>query len=268
MIDRGRHNVLGIRIDAVDYEGAVRRISHAAKRSQPLAVSALAVHGVMTGALDRVHRHRLNKIDLIVPDGQPVRWALNLLHRAHLPDRVCGPNLMLELCRNAAEEDIPIYLFGCDESMLGALRTRLEESFPKLRIVRCRPSKFRTLHPEERQELIDDIKASGAQMVFVGIGCPRQEIFAYEMRDDLPMPLIAVGAAFAFHADRLAKAPLWMQNAGLEWLYRLAMEPRRLWRRYVLLNPLYLTLLGLQKLGIYKIDEKDSDPPKEQICYG
>lgn len=268
MIDRGRHNVLGIRIDAVDYEGAVEKITRAAQQSQRMTVSALAVHGVMTGVLDRVHRHRLNGLDLIVPDGQPVRWALNLLHGTRLPDRVCGPNLMLELCRRAAADSIPIFLFGCDESMLGALRTQLEAKFPGIIIAGCRPSKFRTLSADERAELIQEIRDSGAKIAFVGIGCPRQEVFVYELGDDLQMPLLAVGAAFAFHADRLAKAPLWMQNAGLEWLYRLGMEPRRLWRRYMLLNPLFLTLLGLQKLGLYKIDADDTEAPQQQICYG
>ena len=107
MIDRGRHNILGVRIDAVDYDAAVGRIVAAARARRPLAVSALAVHGLMTGVLDAAHRYRLNRFDLLVPDGQPVRWALNWLHRAHLPDRVYGPELMLRVCRAAAEQGLP-----------------------------------------------------------------------------------------------------------------------------------------------------------------
>ena len=106
MIDRGKHNILGVRIDAVDYEAAVNRVVEAARDQRPFTVSALAVHGVMTGVLDRAHRHRLNQFDLLVPDGQPVRWALNALHRTKLAERVYGPNLMLRVCERAAAEGL------------------------------------------------------------------------------------------------------------------------------------------------------------------
>jgi N-acetylglucosaminyldiphosphoundecaprenol N-acetyl-beta-D-mannosaminyltransferase len=268
MIDHGRHNILGIRINAVDYDAAAERILCAARNAQPLAVSALAVHGVMTGVLDRAHRHRLNGLDLLVPDGQPVRWALNLLHSAGLGDRVYGPNLMLELCRRAAREKLPIFLFGGSEAMLAALRERLGELAPGIEIAGCRASRFRTLSADERQELVEEIRASGARLVFVGIGCPRQEVFAYEHRDDLGVPLVAVGAAFAFHAALLPQAPPRMQRAGLEWLFRLLAEPKRLWRRYLLLNPLYLTLLTLQACRVYTIDPADTQPPHRELCYG
>ncbi len=268
MIDLGRHNVLGIRVDAVDYDVATERILQAARESQPMSVSAMAVHGVMSGALDRVHRHRLNEIDLLVPDGQPVRWALNWLHATRLPDRVYGPQLMLEICRRAADEALPVFLFGCDEAMLSALRQRLSNLFPALQIAGSRASRFRALTSEEHKELIAEIRTSGARLAFVGMGCPRQEVFVYELRNDLPMPLVAVGAAFAFHASLLPQAPGWMQHAGLEWLFRLAMEPKRLWRRYVLLNPLYLLLLALQRLRIYEIDPTDTQAPCQVICYG
>lgn len=268
MTDLGRHSVLGIRVHAVDYEGATDRILRAAREARPMSVSALAVHGVMTGALDRVHRHRLNAIDLLVPDGQPVRWALNWLHAARLADRVYGPRLMLEICRRAADEALPVFLFGCDEAMLSALRQRLRDLLPALQIVGCRPSRFRALSSEERDELVAEIHNSGARIAFVGIGCPRQEVFVYELRNDLPMPLVAVGAAFAFHASLLPQAPGWMQRAGLEWLFRLVMEPKRLWRRYMFLNPLYLILLALQLFRIYEIDSTDTQAPYRPICYG
>jgi N-acetylglucosaminyldiphosphoundecaprenol N-acetyl-beta-D-mannosaminyltransferase len=268
MIDRGRYSILGIRVNAVDYDAAAERILAAARNSQSMAVSALAVHGVMTGTLDRAHRHRLNEIDLLVPDGQPVRWALNWLHRTSLSDRVYGPSLMLELCRRAAAEQLPIFLFGGDEPMLAALGTRLCELVPGLKIAGARASRFRTISAEERHELVEEIRASGARIAFVGIGCPRQEVFVYELRNDLPMPLVAVGAAFAFHAALLPQAPSSMQRAGLEWLFRLAAEPRRLWRRYLLLNPLYVFLLALQAIRLFSIDPDDTQPPQQEICYG
>ena len=132
-----------------------------------------------------------------------------------------------------------------------AFRTiqNLEILFPRLIIAGAESSKFRTLNEDERLEVASKINSTGARMTFVGLGCPRQEVFAYEMRDILPMPVIAVGAAFAFIAGQLPQAPRQMQRLGLEWLYRFKSEPRRLWRRYLLLNPLYLLLLGAQALG-------------------
>jgi N-acetylglucosaminyldiphosphoundecaprenol N-acetyl-beta-D-mannosaminyltransferase len=268
MIDLGKHSVLGVNIDAVDYAAAVDRVATAAHEGRPFSVSALAVHGVMTGVLDRTHRHRLNTFDLIVPDGQPVRWALGWLHRKKLPDRVYGPNLMLRVCERAAADGLPIYLFGSTPEMLTKLQERLGEKFPTLRVAGSRPSAFRQLTPIERDAVVAEIRASGAKIVFVGLGCPRQEIFAFEMRDLVGMPLLAVGAAFSFHAGILPQAPPTMQRWGLEWMYRLVQEPRRLWKRYVLLNPLYLTLLGLQKTGLWNGGGDRIGPPLEELRYG
>ncbi|HEY1015218.1 MAG TPA: WecB/TagA/CpsF family glycosyltransferase, partial [Herpetosiphonaceae bacterium] len=240
MIDHGKRNVLGVQIDAVDYDAAVMAILAAAEQRRPLSVSALAVHGVMTGVLDTEQRYRLNHLDLVVPDGQPVRWALNLLHRAALPDRVYGPTLTLKLCAEAARRELPIFLYGSRPEVLAALRTNLCARFPGLRIAGALPSRFRRIDAAERAATIAAIQASGAALTFVGLGCPRQEVWVYEYRAALAMPLIAVGAAFDFHAGLLAQAPACLQRHGLEWSYRLVKEPRRLWRRYVLLNPLYL----------------------------
>ena len=268
MIDRGKRNILGVRIDAVDYDAAVGRIVSAAQQGQSLAVSALAVHGLMTGVLDAAQRFRLNRFDLLVPDGQPVRWALNWLHRARLPDRVYGPELMLRVCRAAAEQGLPVFLFGGTAGLLESLRANLVSLFPMLRIVGTRPSLFRRLRAGERDEVVAAIRASGAALTFVGLGCPRQEVWAYEFRDRLSMPLIAVGAAFNFHAGELPQAPPALQSRGLEWLYRLTREPRRLWRRYLFLNPLYLSLLFLQMTGLSTFDPDHVLPPDEELLYG
>lgn len=268
MIDRGRHNLLGVRVNAVNMEAAVTRVIDAARHGEPLAVTALAVHGLMTGALDRTHRHRLNGLDLVVPDGQPVRWALNRLHRAQLPERVYGPHLTLNVCERAAQEGLPIYLFGGRESLLADLRRNLELRYPGIQFAGVTPSRFRSLSAEERDALADDIRRSGAKILFIGLGCPRQEVFAYEMRNRVSMPLLAVGAAFNFIAGELAQAPPRLQRLGLEWAFRLAAEPRRLWKRYLLLNPLYVTLVACQAVGVYQIDPENSDPPQQEICYG
>ncbi len=268
MIDKGKKNVLGILVNAVNYEAAVSKIIAAASAGKPMSVSALAVHGVMTGVLDSTHRYRLNHIDLVLPDGQPVRWALNLLYHTKLPDRVCGPNAMLQICERAAEEGLSIYLYGSKASVLEALSRNLCQLFPKLIIAGTQPSKFRQVSAKEKQEIAQQIRNSGAAITFVGLGCPRQEVWAYEYRDDLSMPLIAVGAAYDFHAGNLAKSPEWLSDIGLEWVFRMMKEPKRLWKRYVFLNPLFMWLFFLQAFKIKHFDPTDATPPVEEVLYG
>jgi len=267
-IDAGKQNVLGIRVDAVDYEAAVNKIIGAAQHQKKLSVSALAVHGVMTGVLDQTHRYRLNRLDLVCPDGQPVRWALNLLYKTKLPDRVCGPVLMLRVCERAAQEGLPIYFYGSRPDVLEALTKNLCDRFPKLIIAGSQPSKFRQVSAQEKQEIIEEIRNSGAALTFVGLGCPRQEVWVYEYGEQLGMPALAVGAAFDFHAGNLSLAPELLQKWGLEWFYRLMQEPTRLWKRYVFLNPLYISLFTLQFLKIVYFDPTNATPPEEERRYG
>ncbi|HSH78971.1 MAG TPA: WecB/TagA/CpsF family glycosyltransferase [Herpetosiphonaceae bacterium] len=267
MIDKGKKNIIGVLIDAVDYEAATERIIAAARAGRPLAVSALAVHGVMTGFQDSEHRGRLNRMDLVVPDGQPVRWALDLLHRTDLPDRVYGPNLTLNVCREAEQEGLSIYLYGSTEAVLTRLVESLRRQFPRLSIAGAQPSKFRRLTGPEKAEVVADIKASGAHITLVGLGCPRQEVWAYEYREALSMPILAVGAAFDFHSGMKKQAPRWMQDHGLEWVFRLMSEPRRLWRRYLLLNPWYMALVAAQRLGLRRFPVMQ-DAPTTVISYG
>ena len=246
MVNDGKRNVLGINVSVIDYEGAVAAIVQAAKEHRSLKVSALAVHGVMTGALNREHRWRLNSFDMVTMDGQPVRWALNLLYKTGMKDRVYGPNLTLKVCDQASREGLPIYLYGSRAEVLEKLQARLTEQFPGLIIAGSRPSLFRRSTDAEKQAIENEIRSSGACIVLVGLGCPRQEVWVYENADALRMPALAVGAAFDFHAGLLNEAPRAMQERGLEWLYRLSQEPKRLWRRYIFLNPAFLVLLFAQ----------------------
>ena len=268
MIDGGKKNIAGVLVNAIDYEAAVAKIIEAAKAKQPMAVSALAVHGVMTGVQDPTHRYRLNHFDLICPDGQPVRWAMNLMYKTQLKDRVYGPTLTLLVCERAAAEGLPIYLYGSKPEVLEALSGKLRDRYPNLIIAGSQPSKFRKVSPEEKLEIAKEIRDSGAAITLVGLGCPRQEVWAYEYRDELPMPLLAVGAAFDFHAGLLPQAPKKLQDLGLEWFYRLVQEPKRLWKRYLFLNPYYVGLISLQMLKLRKFDPKKVPPPQQEILYG
>lgn len=267
MIHAEKKNVVGVLVDVIDYEGAIDYVLRAARARRPASISALAVHGVMTGALDKEHQHRLNNLDVVLPDGQPVRWALNLLYRAPLRDRCYGPNLTLYLCERAEKEGLPVFFYGATPSILEGMRVNLRKQFPNLVIAGMEPSRFRRLTPQEKVELAERIKDSGAAMAFVGLGCPRQEVFVYEFRDLLPMPALAVGAAFPFIAGEVRQAPRWIQDLGMEWFFRLCMEPRRLWRRYVYLNPAYVTLLTLQALGLRSFDTRGVTPSSE-LLYG
>jgi exopolysaccharide biosynthesis WecB/TagA/CpsF family protein len=157
---------------------------------------------------------------------------------------------MLEVCERAELRGFAVGLYGNRPDVLADLRRQLESRFPRLRIAATIPSRFGRVSPREQAELAKRISESGTDILFVGLGCPRQEVWLYENRGRLNMPLIAVGAAFDYHAKRLPQAPSWMQDRGLEWLYRLWREPRRLWRRYVLLNPLFLWLLALQYVSL------------------
>lgn len=250
-----RHAILGVGVHAVDYATAVELIAAAAREKRPFAVSALAVHGVMVGANDPVHRARLNALDLVTPDGQPVRWALNWLYRAGLRDRVYGPFLTRHLCARAAADGLRVFFYGSDQATLSALEAAVRRDWPTLQIAGMRSSRFRRATEAEWQEDVTAIRAANPDIVFCGLGCPRQEIWAYEMRESLSMPLIAVGAAFPFLAGKLAMAPSWMQRLGLEWLYRLSREPRRLWRRYLVYNPQYVFGVWMQKLRLRRATE-------------
>jgi exopolysaccharide biosynthesis WecB/TagA/CpsF family protein len=253
-------------VDAVDYEAAVSDVLAAARDGRPFALTALAVHGVMTGVLDPPYRARLNELDLVTADGQPVRWALNLLHHADLGDWVSGPELMIEVLREAERDGLPVYLYGSTPQTLDALTGSLRRLFPALSIAGREPSKFRVAKAGETAEIAGRIHRSGARIVLVGLGCPRQEIFVHELRPLLTMPLLALGAAFDYHAGGLRRAPQWMRRRGLSWLWRLVLEPRRLWRRYVLLNPAFLAGLAAQKLRLWRpLPHTDVPQPPQPV---
>ncbi len=268
MIDKGKFNLLGVLVNAIDYDAVVEKVIKAAEAQQSLTVSALAVHGVMTGVLDKAQGFRLNHTDLVVPDGQPVRWALNWLYGCGLKERVYGPTLMLKMCDRAAELGLSIYLYGSTHEVLKALSQNLEEQFPSLKLAGVQPSLFRRVSLKEKSDRARSIEESGASIVFIGLGCPRQETWIYEHRELLNMPVLAIGAAFDFHAGSLKQAPAWMQRYGLEWVFRLIHEPSRLWKRYLYLNPLYIGLLVLQLLKFRAFKHRKASLSIDTMNYG
>lgn len=249
-----KYNLLGIGVSATTYNEAQDVVILEAKGRKSNCMSHLAVHGLIEGTRDMQFRTILNDFDIIAPDGQPVRLALNLLYNTSLPDRCGGPELMLLLCERAAAEGIGVYLYGSLRNVVNALRDNLINRYPGLNIVGWEPSVFRPLTELEDDALVQRINNSGAGIVFLGLGCPLQEKFAYEHRDKIKAVQICVGAAFDFHSGNKKMAPSWMQRYALEWFFRLLQEPRRLWKRYLVTNTIFLSNLFLQFSGLKKFD--------------
>jgi N-acetylglucosaminyldiphosphoundecaprenol N-acetyl-beta-D-mannosaminyltransferase len=210
----------------------------------------LTVHSVMNGVLDGVVRSALNNADIAATDGMPLVWALRSLG-ARAQQRVYGPDLMLAICGQAARVGHRVFLYGGRSETLAILVGRLKSRFPTLEIAGAYAPPFRPLTAEEDRACVASILESQADVLFVGVGAPKQERWMAEHCTSLPgVVMFGVGAAFDFHAGRVRQAPPWMQRSGLEWLFRLGVEPARLWRRYVLLNPLFLMMWALQSAGL------------------
>ncbi|MGH2856699.1 MAG: WecB/TagA/CpsF family glycosyltransferase [Solirubrobacteraceae bacterium] len=241
--------VVGVPIGLSDYELALDWIDASVQAREPGYMCVCNVHTVMASAEDPELREALSGSSINVPDGQPLVWALNLLgHR--LRDRVYGPDLMARHCSRAIRSGQRLYLYGGrNQGALVQLALNLRHRFPGVKIVGGYSPPHRPLTDEERDAVAAEINSSHADVVWVGIGVPKQEKWMAQMRPLLAAPvLVGVGAAFDFHAGLVPQAPAWMQDIGLEWAYRLAHEPRRLWRRYLRYNPRFVVAFGGQLL--------------------
>lgn len=242
-------DLFGVGVSITTYAEAVEVIMAAARERRPFGVTALATHGLMESVRDPELAARVARLDLVTPDGQPVRWALNHLHGAGLQERVYGPDLTVAVCAAAAREGVGVYLFGSTAQTCAAMRAELERRFPALRIVGVQPDRFREATPEEDAADVARINDSGAGIVLVGRGCPRQERWVADHLDRVPAAMLAVGAAFDYLAGTLRRPPAWMQRHGLEWLFRLVIEPGRLWRRYLVNNTRFLAAWARETAG-------------------
>lgn len=240
-------DVFGVKYSVTDYDKASSLIIENAQINNSYGVSALAVHGLIECYNNPSLKEKINKLDLIVPDGQPVKWAMNSFHNTGLKDRVYGPSLTLEVLKKANEKKLSIYLFGSKQSTLDAFSKNINDWFPNISIVGMHADRFRDATESEDIADIDKINKSGAHVVLVGRGCPRQEIWVSDHLGKVNAAMMAVGAAFDFHAGTLPQAPSWMQDNGLEWLFRLIQEPNRLWRRYLFTNSKFILLFIKQK---------------------
>lgn len=206
------------------------------------------VHSVVTATREPSFHDAVSSADLATPDGAPVAWMLRRLG-APGQRRVTGPDLMRDYCAYAAATAESIFLYGSSESTLAALQSSLLRRWPALRIAGAWSPPFRALTAQEDDDVVRRINVSGASTVWVSLGCPKQELWMAAHRGRIHAVTIGVGAAFDFHAGTLPRAPRWMRESGLEWLHRLCGEPRRLWKRYLLTNTVFILAAARQLLG-------------------
>lgn len=245
--DRITALVLSAPIDVMTWATAISRIQDWAARRESRYVCVCNVHSVVTARQDTAFGGFLATADMATPDGAPIAWMLRYWG---FPDqqRINGPDLMWRYCEQAARRGESVFLYGGLPETLSILQTRLMKAFPGLQIAGTASPPFRALTEEEDEADVARINASGAGTVWVGLGCPKQEKWMAKHKGRVRGVMIGVGAAFDYHAGRINRAPAWMQNIGLEWLHRLLSEPRRLWKRYIVTNTLFVVLLARQLL--------------------
>lgn len=231
--------ILGTRVDASNYADATETIIGWAQNHESRYVCATGAHGVIEAEDDTSFQVVLNEADLNVPDGMSLVNALKKLGVENA-SRVYGPDLTLHVCKAAAKAGVSIALYGSTQKVLDLLQQRLPEVAPGLEIACAISPPFRPITQEEDEQYIKQITESGAGIVLVGLGCPRQERWCAEHKGKIPAAMLAVGAAFDFHAGLLQQAPSMLQRLGLEWAFRLAMEPKRLWKRYSKIVPRFM----------------------------
>lgn len=244
---RRTEDVIGSPIDVLGWDEAVARVGAWSRERSGRVVCICNAHSVVTARQDAAFAQVLRQADLCTPDGAPVAWMLRRQGHAGQA-RINGPDLMWRCCAWAAENGQSIYLYGGTDSTLALLQARLRQAFPALRIAGAWAPPFRTLTPQEDAAAVTAINASGAGTVWVGLGCPKQELWMHAHRHSVQAVMLGVGAAFDYHAGTVQRAPPWVQQAGLEWLHRLLSEPRRLWRRYLVTNTLFIVAAAWQLL--------------------
>lgn len=236
---RCRSPIIGTPIDVLGWQEALSRMAGWSAAHESRYVCICNVHSVVSARQDALFANVLLEADMATPDGAPVAWVLRI-HGFKGQSRISGPDLMWKYCAEASQRGESIYLYGGLPTTLEALQRRLTVEFPSLRIAGAYSPPYRQLTTEEDTAVVDAVNESGAGTVWVSLGCPKQERWMAEHRGRINAVMIGVGAAFDYHAGIIRRAPLWMQRAGLEWFYRLCAEPRRLWKRYLVTNVLFL----------------------------
>ena len=239
--------ILGVSVHPSSYRAAVSQITSWAKMNESRYICAANVHMVMEAYDSPSFMQVVNDADLVTPDGMPLVW---MMRRLGIPDqeRVYGPELMIKLIEASAQNSIPIGFYGSSPQVLENLVNRIKKDYHSIEIAYSFSPSFRPLSDEEDRRIINEINSSEVRILFVGLGCPKQERWMAQHKGKIYAVMVGVGAAFDFYARARPQAPAWMQKRGAEWLYRLLQEPRRLWKRYLVHNPRFLVLALYQLL--------------------
>lgn len=238
-------NIISSKLSTTNYENSTAQIIDWARMQNSRCVYVANVHMLMEAYDSLVFQNIVNDADLVTPDGMPLVWLMRI-RGVKKQSRVYGPALMLHVLESAARENIPVGFYGGSSQTLRLLVEKLQTVYKNLKIVYSFSPPFRELTLDENKEILDALKKSDARILFVGLGCPKQEIWMATNREHLNLVMIGVGAAFDFHAGTKPQAPNWVQRIGLEWLFRLLTEPRRLWKRYLYYNPRFVFLALLE----------------------
>jgi len=253
---RRRLNIIGVPIDALTWHQALDCLLEWSSRKDSKVVCIANSHSLVLAREDIEFRRIISECEMATPDGMPLVWMLRRLG-ANDQTRIDGPELMWRYCAEAGRRGVSVFLYGSTEDTLVKLRHELKAAFPGLLIAGIHSPPFRPLTSEEDSAVVEAINASGAGLVFVGLGCPRQERWMHEHRERVLAVMVGVGAAFDFHAGTMSRAPEWMRSIGLEWLFRLGQEPRRLWRRYLECNTKFVIYAMMQLAGSMRLFRKN-----------
>lgn len=250
---KDRVNVIGLKLSVCNYDLATKKIVEMVRQNEGGYVCVSTVHMAMEAFDDPVYAKMVNDADLITPDGMPMLW-MKKLQGAKDVSQVRGTNLMVNLFSIAEENSFTVGFYGGSQEVLDELSERLEKDFPKLQVSYIYSPPFRPLTEEEDKEVTKNIANSATDILFIGLGCPKQERWMADHSDRIDSVMIGVGAAFNFYAGKTKESPEWMRKVGLEWLFRLVQEPRRLWKRYIILNPRFVWQAMLQLTGLKKFE--------------
>lgn len=245
------YKILGVSIKSTNYLSATQQVLMWAREGKSCIVFAANVHMLMEAHDSPEYNQIINSTDLVTPDGMPLVWMMRLKGQRN-QQRVYGPTLMLHVLEAAAHENISVGFYGSLPEVLQSLLARMKTRFPNLKVAYSFSPPFQEISQVEDAEIVDRINASSARILFVGLGCPKQEKWMAEHRGKVNAVMLGVGAAFDFHAGVKAQSPAWMQKMGLEWLFRLITEPRRLWKRYLYHNPRFIFLAIADLLGLFR----------------
>jgi N-acetylglucosaminyldiphosphoundecaprenol N-acetyl-beta-D-mannosaminyltransferase len=240
--------VIGLPVSVGNMTSVTRAIVGLGRRGAGGHVCVANVHMLVEARRDEALREVLERASLVVSDGLPLIWQLRR-HGFPQAEQVRGPELMIRVCETAADENVPVYFYGGDDALMAQLRAALHRRVPTLQIAGMEAAPMLPRRPEVDEATLERIRGSGARVVFVGLGCPKQEFWMTAYRPHLPAVLVGVGQAFGIAAGQVREAPEWMRRAGLEWLFRVGSEPRRLWRRYLVTNSLFGLFLLREAFG-------------------